>query len=116
MNPAIYLVVYALAVARVTRLVNADRITEAPRAAVVKAIWRRTWLKLGPAPSQDEIDSVQKPLLVYLVECPWCVSIYLGAAGSALVAALGPSSPVLFWPALALAFSHVTGLLAQLEK
>lgn len=116
MHPAISLVVYALAVARVTRLVNADRITKGPRDAIIAALWRRTWLKLGPAPSQDEIDAVQKPLPVYLIECPWCVSIYVAAAGAGLLAAFGPGSPWLFWPALALAFSHVTGLLAQLEK
>lgn len=116
MHPAISLVVYALAVARVTRLVNADRITKAPRDAVLRALWLRAYRRLGPAPSEAEVEAVEKPLLVYLIECPWCVSIYVGAGAAGLLAAFGPGSSGLFWPALALALSQATGLLAQLEK
>lgn len=85
-----------LAVARVTRLVNSDRITEAPRNAVLR--------RLDP-----------EGLAAYLVVCPWCVSVYVGAAGGAAWWAWGDT---LIYTAtvLALAASHVAGLLAGLER
>lgn len=50
--------------------------------------------------------------VAYLMECPWCVSIYVGAAvvaGTDLVGVSVPV-PVLVW----LVSSAVTGLLAEL--
>jgi hypothetical protein len=133
MLPAISLLVYALAVARVTRLVTSDRITEAPRRRL--SIW--LWAKAVPDPDVQMIqfanaywakqpaevvkrhiamerfdDGADPPLLVYLIGCPWCVSIYVGAVAAPLVYFLG-ASPWLLVPALALAFSYVTGYLAQ---
>lgn len=50
--------------------------------------------------------------LTFLLECPWCVSIYLGGIGAA-VAAAWPAG-WWRWPALAMAASGVTGLLATI--
>lgn len=94
--PLASLALTLLAVARVTRLVNADRITEAPRNALLK--------RLDP-----------DGLAAYLVVCPWCVSVYVGAAGGAAWWAWGDT--LIYTAAvLALAASHVAGLLAGLER
>lgn len=61
------LILLPLAVARFTRLLTADRITEAPRNAVVR------WLM-----SRNEHS-----LLAYLVLCSWCSSMYVGAGVAA---------------------------------
>lgn len=50
--------------------------------------------------------------LGYLLECPWCVSIYLGTIGAG-VAAAWPEG-WWRWPAMAMAASGVTGLLATI--
>lgn len=110
MLPAAVMLVYALAVARVTRLVTSDRITEAPRERLAAALWRRYKPIVPPA----DRDVAEPPLAVYLLRCPWCVSIYV-AAVAAPIAYLWGSNPIFLIPALALAFSHVTGLLAQKE-
>jgi hypothetical protein len=108
MPSAVIVLVYALAVARVTRLVNADRITETPRAWLLDRLWTRAapWV---PAGDRERADL---PLSVYLVTCPWCVSIYVGLVAAPLVYFLG-ENPIFLIPALALAFSQVVGLLAQ---
>jgi hypothetical protein len=85
-----------LAVARVTRLVNADRITQAPRDAIVR--------RLDP-----------NGMAAYMVFCPWCVSVYVGAAGGAAWWAWGDTR-IFTAAVLALAASHVAGLLAGLER
>lgn len=93
--PLLMMVVMALATARVTRLVTRDRILQAPRRAILRAL-------------PDE------HLLAYLIVCDWCMSIYTGT----LAAAVGAWAGWWSWawvPALLLAFSHVTGWLASRE-
>lgn len=91
-----------LAVARVTRLVTTDRITVRPRDAFVR------W---AAARSKAEDGG----LLAYMAFCPWCVSVYTGAAGGAAWWAWGDSR--IFTAAVAaLAASHIAGLLAGLES
>ena len=53
--------------------------------------------------------------MAYLIGCPWCASIYVGAVAAPLVYWLG-ESPGLLVPALALALSHLTGLLAKIGE
>lgn len=134
MLQAISLLVYALAVARLTRLVVTDRITDAPRRwlsirlwapyvredvarklfpGVVEAYGVREARRLVAMERLD--DGAEPPLPVYLLTCPWCVSVYVGFPAALLVYLAG-SSPWLFVPALALAFSQFTGLLAQNGK
>lgn len=83
-----------LAVARATRLVNEDAIFDR----------QRTWLL---ARSPDKVG--------YLITCPWCVSIWVAAAGAPIVYFWHCTWPVQIG-LLALAASHVTGLLAALDK
>jgi hypothetical protein len=90
------LVLTVLAVARVTRLVNADRITEGPRNAIVR--------RLDP-----------DGLAAYMIFCPWCVSVYTGAAAGAAWWAWGDTR-IFTAAVLALAASHVAGVLAGLER
>lgn len=90
------LVLTVLAVARVTRLVNADRITEGPRNAIVR--------RLDP-----------DGLMAYMVFCPWCVSVYTGAGAGAAWWAWGDTR-IFTAAVLALAASHVAGVLAGLER
>ena len=95
MATALLYLVYALAVARVTRLVAEDKILERPR------IW-----VLAKLPEDS--------LLGYGITCRWCCSIWI-AAPAAVIAVLWGREPWFFIPALALAFSHLTGLGSRLE-
>jgi hypothetical protein len=130
MPAAITFVVFALAVARVVRLVNEDVIFEHPRARLLIWLWTRNSLPAvrreyagegGPEEWRHAArlrgarlrrEGATEPLPVYLVTCPWCASIYVAAVAAPLAYFWG-SSPWLFVPALALAFSYVTGYLAQ---
>jgi hypothetical protein len=100
--PAVLFLVYALAVARATKLINSDRITKAPR----------TWaLKRLPEGS----------IWAYFVVCPWCVSIWLSVPAAPLTWYFGGLEVpgVSAWlpiPALALAYSAFTGYLAQFAE
>lgn len=89
-------VVDALAVARVTRLINEDRI---PFGGVRDAILARAARDGGGLGSESK--------LAELVTCPWCMSMWV--AGGVLVARRSR-----FWRplALVLAMSEVAGLLA----
>jgi hypothetical protein len=92
------LLVYALAVARVTGLIVADSITEPIRDAIV--------VKLDDRPgSAGELVST-------LITCPWCAGMWVSLAAAPLVWFWG-DSPVMLIPALALAFSQVTGMTAN---
>ena len=108
MPAAIILSVYALAVARVTRIITADKITEGLRGRVIRWADRRAGI--------DPADPfAPTPLLSYFVTCPWCVSIYVGAVAAPLAYWWG-ESPWLLVPAFALAFSAVTGYLASIGE
>jgi hypothetical protein len=127
MPGAITIAVFALAVARVTRLITKDRITEAPRNKIVLALWaraiddevaakrfpnapihRRRWI------AQERFEAgAEAPLLAYLLTCPWCASIYVAAVAAPVCWAWG-DSPYAFVPAIGLAFSQITGLLAKI--
>lgn len=87
----LFVLLAALATARLTRLVNEDAILDPPRA----------WVQ------QHASDAVS-----YLVTCPWCVSIYVGGGVAGATYAWHA-----YWPVqvglIALAASMVTGVLAQ---
>ncbi|MCL7377471.1 DUF1360 domain-containing protein [Streptomyces sp. 35G-GA-8] len=90
------LVLAALATARLTRLITADRITEAPRNWIIRRLPRES-------------------LLSYLLVCAWCSSIYVGAGMGVAWWAWGGDR----WFAAAtaaLAFSYVTGWLSGRES
>jgi hypothetical protein len=128
MPDALLVLVYALAVARVTRLLTLDRITERPRERLLSAAWGRAFMPWAreafpdrpvqmqrqharAAGDRARSDGAEPALPAYLLTCPWCVSIYVGAIAAPVLWFWG-SSPWLAIPALALAFSQVTGLLA----
>lgn len=93
---AVSLVLTVLAVARLTRLVNADVLTERPR----------VWLL-------NRLDGHQ--MLQYLLVCPWCLSMYLGAGGAAAWWVWGSDTR---YTAVCLVFtaSYVAGWLGSKEN
>ncbi|HET7688840.1 MAG TPA: DUF1360 domain-containing protein [Nocardioidaceae bacterium] len=95
-RPGISLLTDALAVYRLTVLVKDDKITARGR----DAVWRRYG-----AP-----DAEESGLVSYLLTCPWCLSMYFGAA-----AVIGRRAMPRAWDPVArvLAFSATTGLLAE---
>lgn len=137
MIPGLLFLVYALAVARVTRLIAADRITEAPREWLAARLWRLAYWRTNagylrgqfPGWADDPVqlraqsdyradlardNGADMSLPVYLLTCRWCASVYV-AAVAAPIAYWWGAEPWFLVPALALAFSHVTGLLAKGE-
>lgn len=89
-NPSPDVVVDALAVYRLTRLVQEDTLTEPAREAVALVLGESRWSEL--------------------LHCPWCLSVWL-AGGVVLARRVFPRA----WPAVArvLAYSAVTGLLTE---
>lgn len=88
---ALLIIVAALATYRVTRLVTADKITEALRERVTSR-----WLG-------------------YLVQCDWCLSIWFAPLPS-LAVVLWPDNRAVLVVLVALALSAVTGLLSMIEQ
>lgn len=133
MSPALALLVVALAVARVTRLLTADRILDRPRERLVARLWARqfsaayfaaAYPKWSPDvyPAQAlamarerKAQGAEPPLLPYLVTCPWCVSTYVGILAAPAWWFAG-TTPWVLIPAAALACSYVTGFLASKES
>lgn len=89
------LLIYALAVARVTGLIVADSITEPIRDWIVARLDDR------PATLGESIST--------LITCPWCAGMWVSLAAAPLVWFLG-DSPVMLILGLALAFSQLTGM------
>lgn len=96
LETVVALTAWTLALARVTRLINADEITDPLR------IW--VMHKTG-------VESRWS----YLIQCPWCVSLWLGMATAWLPLSTVDTDPWWMWPILSLAGSHVTGVLAGLD-
>lgn len=95
------LLIYALAVARVTGLIVADAITEPVRDRIV------IWL--------DDTPGSSGAWFATLITCPWCAGMWVSLAAAPLVWFWG-TSPVMLVPALALAFSQVAGSLSNLGR
>ena len=88
----------ALAVARMTRLVTQDEITRPLRGMVLRRL-------------NDENPVHLK--LAYLLECPWCVSIWVGAGVFSAVATW-PGSVVLWIALSTFAASQITGTIGDI--
>jgi Protein of unknown function (DUF1360) len=89
------MVLTVLATARITRLITADSITEPLRKRITGRL-------------------SEESRVVYLVHCPWCVSIYVGTVLAYLAWRWGETG----WFAvatLALSASYVAGLLSVRE-
>jgi hypothetical protein len=98
---ALQLLIYALAVARVTGLITTDTITEDARDAVIG------WL--------DDRPKTLGAYLATLITCPWCAGMWVSLIAAPLVWIWG-DSPVMLIPALALAFSQATGMVSNLGR
>jgi hypothetical protein len=95
------MLIYALAVTRVTGLIVADTITEPIRDRIVG------WLDDTPGSAGEWFAS--------LITCPWCAGMWVSLIAAPLVWFWG-DSPFMLVPALALAFSQVTGATANLGR
>jgi len=100
--PAVLFLVYALAVARLTKLINSDRITKAPREALIRRL-------------------PEESIWAYFLVCPWCVSIWVSAPAAPLTWWFGglETPGVSAWlsvPALLLAYSAFAGYLSQFAE
>lgn len=113
--------VYALAVARLTRLINGDRILDRFRLIPARKI------RQAQAEYQDATyTSPPRPALAakaqravarwdgvnYFVQCPWCVGMWV-AAFTAWVPLFFHDNPVARYVAVVLAVSHFVGLFAR---
>lgn len=85
---------WVLSLARVTRLIVADKLTDFLR------IWAYRRSKGA------------ETYLTYFLQCPWCVSMWLGFA-TAWVVWLPGALPGYLYPLLALAASYVVGIFAS---
>lgn len=101
--PAVTLVVYALAVARVTGLITADQITAPLRKRAVQRV------------NPNELVVGWRAEAEYLLTCQWCVSIYVAAVGAVVWFTVG-NNPVLLVCAVAAAFSQITGMLSSVGR
>jgi hypothetical protein len=97
----VLLLIYALAVARLTGLVTDDTITENARDAVIG------WLDDRPATLGN--------YLATLITCPWCAGMWIALITSPMVWFWG-TSPFMLIPAIALAFSQVAGMIASVGR
>jgi hypothetical protein len=95
------LLLYALAVARVTGLITTDTITEPIRDRVI------VWLDDTPGSAGAWFSS--------LITCSWCAGMWVSLAAAPLVWFWG-DSPVMLIPAVALALSQVTGATHNLGR
>lgn len=95
------LAIYALAVARVTGLIVLDAITEPARDWLIDHL--------------DDRPHTAGAFLAALIECPWCAGMWVSLVAAPLVWFFG-DSPFLLIPALALAFSQVTGMMAGVGR
>jgi hypothetical protein len=113
------LTIYVLAVARLTRLINADMVLDAPRLAIAARERQHRSVAEGL-----EVDLTQPKLheyhrslarrwqtALYFVQCPWCVGMWLALAGAIVPIRL------IGWPwwalfPVGLAASHLIGVFA----
>lgn len=107
------LTVDVLACARLTRLLRRDAVTKPVRERLVAAAYGRRSVR-APHPShrswQDHaLMDRDAPKVAVLLECPWCVSVWVAAG----VVAARRWAPAVWDPvARGLAASYVTGALA----
>lgn len=97
----VLLVVYALAVARITGLIVLDDITEDARNRLLG------WL--------DDRPRTLGAFVAKVVTCPWCAGVWVSLPAAPLVWFWG-DHPVLIVPALALALAQVAGMTSDLGR
>lgn len=95
------LLIYALAVARLTGLIVADSITEPVRDWLIEHL--------------DDRPNTAGSAIATLITCPWCAGMWVSLVAAPLVW-FWWASPVMLIPAMALAFSQVTGMTNDLGR
>jgi fatty acid desaturase len=95
------LVIYALAITRLTGLITQDAITDPLRDRLI------AWLDNRPATLGSTVAT--------LITCPWCAGMWVSLAAAPVIWWLG-DSPWLLIPALALAFAQIVGMTAQVGR
>lgn len=95
------LLLYALAVTRVTGLIVADAITEPVRDWVIERL--------------DDRPATLGSALATLITCPWCAGMWVSLVAAPLVWFWG-DQPVMLVAAIALAFSQVAGMVSNLGR
>ena len=102
MTALITFLVLLFATVRLTRLIVTDKLSEPFRQFLVDKLGTSSWV-------------------TYLFFCPWCVSVWIGFASSAIawyVGGLQPFVSLPAWlaiPAIALGMSYVTGWVLSRE-
>lgn len=101
-HTVIVLVLYVLASARITRLINGDKITDPLRMAFASRA--RDW-------DRTSTERARWAYVLYYLECPWCAGFWV------CLAAAYPVTRLLDWPwwcifPLALAANHLVGVFA----
>lgn len=97
----VLLVIYPLAVARLTGLVVQDTITEPVRDGLIG------WL--------DDRPKTVGSFIAALVSCVWCSSIWLSGGMAPLIFLWG-DEPVMIGLALVAAFSQIAGMIHNLGR
>lgn len=95
------LLIYALAVARITGLITSDTITEPVRERLID------WLDDRPATLGAFVGK--------LITCQWCAGLWVAIVAAPLVWWHG-ENPWLLIPALALAFGQVVGMTSDVGR
>lgn len=97
------LVVYALAAARVTKLINSDTILDPVRLAI--------GARARDSLRRSESERRRWVALFEFLICPWCVGMWV-VLGTVWVPLYFASNPVAQYLAVALAVSHLIGAFA----
>lgn len=95
------LLLYALAVTRLTGLIVADAITEPVRDWMIERL--------------DDRPATLGNALATLITCPWCAGMWVSLVAAPLVWFWG-DQPVMLVTAIALAFSQVAGMVSNLGR
>lgn len=113
-TPGLLLLLAVAATARATLLITEDTITEPLRDWVAAHRPARQFDLIEDPATGEQIQVARPDRLVYLLGCPWCMSVWVGAVVAALTYWCGRSWPVQIG-LIALTASLVTGLLAQVK-
>jgi len=119
-DQVLVLVIYALAIMRLTRLVNSDTILDPLRIRLAdrerQALVLQREAKIAGQNARAAVMARQRQrwqTANYFMGCPWCVSMW-AAAGLTWVPLWFPHNPVAWYLAVMLAFTHVAGLGSRL--
>lgn len=110
------LTIYALAIARLTRLINQDKIAAPLRDRIERRV--TFWASVAERSTDRDTAAAAQTryrrwdMAAYFVGCPWCVGFWL-SLGTAIVPVL-----LIGWPwwtliGVALATSHLIGVTAR---